>query len=167
MIIETIIGCVIAAAGYYFYKEHKKDSKQETPVTAPIPLVGRYTGLLTPPTAPDGSMLAWAAPNDEHTPAYTAKILAERPDWHLAGYCQAGTWDFTVHADNTITGAALLFNEYREPITGTPSVDGNGNVTMALASHWISLSFKDGKVTGKLWEGHDELKRSIVTGNKV
>jgi hypothetical protein len=166
MFIESIIGCVIAAAGYYFYKEHKKDFKQETPVAVLIPLAGRYAGLLTPPTAPDGSMLAWGAPNDEHPPAMTAQVLAERTDWKGAGYCQGGTWDFTVHADNKITGAASVFGHH-EPIMGTPSVDTNGSVTMALQSHWISLSFKDGKVTGKLWEGHDELKRSIVTGSKV
>jgi hypothetical protein len=160
-----IILIIIAGAAYEHDRKRKSKARsQPTPVPAPVvqSIAGRYTGTLTPPTAPDGSMLAWGAPNDEHPPELTARVLSERPDWRGLGYCPGGTFEFVVAENGAITGAASVFGHH-EPIVGAHTVTG-GQVTMPLRSHWISLSFADGSVTGKLWEGHDELKRSMVSG---
>lgn len=179
----AIIIILIVIIGAVYEHNRKKRNRATTvePVPTPAPVVqsiaGRYTGTLTPPKAPDGSMLAWGAPNDEHDPKVTASVLAARPlenrngqmvpDWLHRGYCPGGDFDFTIHENRQITGGGNVFGD-KEPIAGGPHfVDSNGNVTMPLECHWISLSFADGAITGKLWEGHDELKRSIVSGRRV
>ena len=46
MIIETIIGCVIAAAGYYFYRENKKDKVSPSPSVNALPFPCVIEGTL-------------------------------------------------------------------------------------------------------------------------
>lgn len=164
MFLETVLGCVVALAGAYFYREHKKDKKQEVaPTPAVVNHVGKYIG-----NANQANQIAWGDANDEHTPEYTAEILTQVPQWRGLQYCPAGPFDFEVHPDGGITGKVLIFNEHVEPVQGRPVLPvGANEIEFALASHMVKLKFENGKVSGLLWEGHDLLKRANIIGQKI
>lgn len=163
MFLETILGCVVALAGAYFYREHKKEAKQEVaPSPTVVSHVGRYVGDVVP-----ANNIGWGDANDEHDPAYTAKVLAEIPHWKNSGYCPGGTFDFEVHPDGGITGKAVIYL-HNEPVQGRPVLPvGANEIEFALASHMVKLKFENGKVSGLLWEAHDLLKRANIVGQKV
>lgn len=163
MIIETIIGCVIAAAGYYFYRENKKDKGQEV---APSPTIvsntGKYAGELVA-----GSAGVWGGANDEHEPKYTAQVLNERPDWRGLGYCPAGSFEFEVQPDGGISGSANIYGHIC-PVDGRPVLAvGANEIEFTVLAHMVKLKFENGKVSGLLWESHDVLKRANIIGSRV
>ena len=163
MFIETIIGCVIAAAGYYFYRENKKDNKQEVALSPTIVSnVGKYVGQLAA-----GSAGVWGGVNDEHDKAYTESVLASRPDWRGLGYCPAGSFEFEVQADGAITGSANIYGHIC-PVQGRPVLAvGANEIEFTVLAHMVKLKFENGKVSGLLWEGHDLLKRANIVGQRV
>lgn len=163
MILETILGCVIALAGAYFYREYKKEAKQEV---APSPVVmrntGKYVGQLVA-----GSDGTWGGTNDEHDKAYTDSILASHPDWRGLGYCPAGSFEFEVQPDGAITGSANIYGHVC-PVQGRPVLPAAANeIEFTVLAHMVKLKFENGKVSGLLWEGHDLLKRANIIGNRV
>jgi hypothetical protein len=103
--------------------------------------------------------------NDEHSPADTAATLAARPDWRGLGYCPAGTFDFTVGADKIIRGFATIYG-HRVNVLLNPYMH-ESNIEFFVDGHVVNLTFDNGKVTGRLWEGHDKLKRATVSGIRV
>lgn len=139
MIIETIVGCVVLAATVYFYKEHKKESKEQAPTDTGSAYQGVYsTTISRHPTVADG-----------------------------AGYL-AGVANFKVNADGSVsnetpTEGSVILHGYRSEIGAGSKVDANGNFNLnfnvigtvhtgATASGTISST---GVVSGNAYEaGH-------------
>lgn len=171
---EYIVGIIfIAVVAYLIRKDSKKKDlviEEQKPVEAAKPksIVGTWEGTLDAPRDANGQEYKWGGPNDEHDKAYTEAILKERPDWRGLGYCPSGEFKFTVNPDMTVSGQAWV-NGYDQLIIGGPYVVGANAVTMPLSAHWICLEFnaESGTVGGLSWEGHDQLKRSLVNGRKV
>jgi hypothetical protein len=111
--------------------------------------------------------IAWGDPNDEHTPEYTAKTLAQEPSWRGMKYCPGGVFAFEVHADGSITGEANIYGHIC-PVQGRPVLAaGAMEIEFTVIGHWVRLKFDGDAVTGLLWEGHDLLKRANVVGRRA
>jgi hypothetical protein len=143
--------------GYFDKKDHA-----EAGVIVAESYLGKWEGQLQPATSG-----AWGSANDEHDPAYTAQVLAGRPDWLGLGYCPGGSFSFEVQADGGITGAANIYG-HACPVQGRPVLAaGAMEIEFTVLAHMVKLKFDGGAVTGLLWEGHDPLKRANVVGKRA
>lgn len=146
---------------------HKKglfNKKHEANAPAPVAKspVGKWAGQLQPATSG-----TWGGANDEHDPAYTAQVLAGRPDWRGLGYCPGGSFSFEVHADGGITGAADIYG-HACPVDGRPVLAaGASEIEFTVLAHMVRLKFDGEAVSGLLWEGHDLLKRANIVGGRA
>ena len=157
-----IILAVLAAIAHKKGLFNKKDE-----ANAPAPVVkspvGKWVGDIV-----QANQIAWADANDEHTPAYTAQVLAQEPSWRGLQYCPGGTFSFEVHPDGGITGGAVIFITHPEPVQGRPVLaNGATEIEFNLASHKVRLKFDGDTVSGLLWEGHDLLKRANIVGKRA
>ena len=158
---------VLVIVGVAYEKNRKRKSKNTpapTPVNTPPPWspVGRWSGQLMP-----GSTGTWGGANDEHDPKITAQVLAQRPDWKGLGYCPGGEFEFVVDPDGEITGAATIYG-VRCDVQGRPAIALAGReIEFAVMAPMVRLKFDGDTVGGKLWEGHDELKRATIAGRRA
>jgi len=156
VVLAAIIALVVAYKKGLFDKKHEA-AQPAAVVKSPV---GKWSGQLQPAT--NG---VWGGANDEHDPAYTAQVLTERPDWLGLGYCPGGSFNFEVHADGGITGAADIYG-HSCPVQGRPVLSGN-EIEFTVLAHMVKLKFDGDTVTGLLWEGHDILKRANVVGSRA
>jgi hypothetical protein len=156
LLLAAVILAIVAYKKGLFDKKHEA-AQPAVVVKSPV---GKWAGQLQPATAG-----VWGGTNDEHDPAYTAQVLAGRPDWRGLGYCPGGSFNFEVHADGGITGAADIYG-HACPVDGRPVLTG-AEITFTVLAHMVTLKFDGDTVTGLLWEGHDTLKRANVVGGRV
>ena len=159
---------VLLIIGIAYERNRKRKSKASAPAPAPAPVVapwspvGRWAGQLVP-----GSTGTWGGANDEHDPKITAQVLAQRPDWKGLGYCPGGEFEFVVNPDGVITGAATIYG-VRCDVQGRPAIALDGReIEFIVMAHMVRLKFDGETVGGKLWEGHDELKRATIAGRRA
>ena len=159
----TVLFIVVIA--YVLYRGKKLGYFDKKTEVAPVVVkshVGRYTGALNPATSG-----VWGGANDEHDQAYTAQVLAGNPEWRGLGYCPGGSFNFEVHHDGGITGAADIYG-HSCPVDGRPVLGaGASEIEFTVLAHMVKLKFDNGVVTGLLWEGHDVLKRANIVGSRV
>lgn len=156
-----IILAVLAAIAHKKGLFNKRD-EANAPAPAVKSPVGKWAGALQPATSG-----TWGGVNDEHDPAYTARVLSERPDWRGLGYCPGGSFSFEVHADGGVTGAADIYG-HACPVDGRPVLASGANeIEFTVLAHMVRLKFDGDTVSGLLWEGHDLLKRANIVGNRA
>lgn len=159
---------VVVIVGVLYERNRKRKTKPSIePVVANTAAhawspVGKWAGQLVP-----GSAGTWGGANDEHDAKVTAQVLAERPDWRGLGYCPGGEFEFVVNPDGLITGAATIYGVPCD-VQGRPAIALDGHeIEFTVMAHMVRLKFDGDAVSGLLWEGHDELKRANIVGQRA
>lgn len=167
-IFGLIVALVVIGAIYEQNRKRRSQAGASLPTPAPVSAapwspVGKWSGQLVP-----GSSGTWGGANDEHSKDDTDRTLAERPDWRGLGYCPGGVFEFIVHPDGLITGAANIYGT-NCPVQGRPAIalDGRKEIEFIVMAHMVRLKFDGDSVGGLLWEGHDTLKRANIVGRRA
>lgn len=154
MFLETIIGCVVLGAGWYFYKENKKESKEQAPVLSnamPFPCVIEGT-LDASPMEDRVKALAIEAQSKGITITgdYAADVAAQGGEMTLLGY----SFKFEFDKNGQIVPSTSHCNMFgvNYPVQGGMNPDGSLGMDIVVDTARVQVQGKveDGKfVNGK------------------
>lgn len=154
MILETILGCVIAAVGVYFYKQNKKDKKEQTPVVSnsmPFPCVIEGT-LDASPMEDRVKALAIEAQSKGITITgdYATDVAAQKGEMALLGYSFRFEFNKTGQIIPSVSHCNLFGVNY--PVQGGMNPDGSLGMDIVVETARVQVQGKveNGKfVNGK------------------
>lgn len=143
MIIETIIGCVIVAAGYYFYKENKKDKVVPSPTVNALPFPCVIEGTIDAPPMEDRvKALAIEATSKGITITgdYAADVAKQGGEMILIGYSFKFVFDANGQVVSDQSHANLFGVNY--PVQGGMEANGTLGMDIIVESARVQIQGK-------------------------